>query len=231
MDNSTTILARTKELETLPTQERRMVKTLELYLEYFPVKDACLFRYSPIGFLSEGVISFEDGHIHYIHDERYDVRTVTIILDSIQKRKAMFCEGVELFEKTSSHYVIDRDVSSFLVTPLFKGSFVYGYIHSLHLQEFAKVDESLLNEMTKFGNRIGKMIHSSFHSAGDDLLSKRELEVMSRIAEGNTTKEVADTLGISELTAKQYVKLAVKKLNAKNRVHAITEMFRRGILS
>lgn len=234
MTDSTTILNKFKELETLPTQERKIVKMMELYMESFPVAEAYLFRYSPIGFLAEGVISLVNSKIQYIHDDRYDVRTLSTILDPIQKRKAMFFEGLELYEKTSSHYVIDRDVSCFLITPIFKGSTVYGYIYSLRLKESAKIDDNLLTEMTKFGNKFGKMIHSSLHSEGDDenaILSKRELEVMSRIAEGNTTKEIADILQISELTVKQYVKLAVKKINATNRVHAITEMFRRGILS
>lgn len=234
MTDSTTILNKFKELETLPTQERKIVKMMELYMESFPVAEAYLFRYSPIGFLAEGVISLVNSKIQYIHDDRFDVRTLSTILDPIQKRKAMFFEGLELYEKTSSHYVIDRDVSCFLITPIFKGSTVYGYIYSLRLKESAKIDDNLLTEMTKFGNKFGKMIHSSLHSEGDDenaTLSKRELEVMSRIAEGNTTKEIADILQISELTVKQYVKLAVKKLNATNRVHAITEMFRRGILS
>lgn len=234
MTDSTTILNKFKELETLPTQERKIVKMMELYMESFPVAEAYLFRYSPIGFLAEGVISLVNSKIQYIHDDRYDVRTLSTILDPIQKRKAMFFEGLELYEKTSSHYVIDRDVSCFLITPIFKGSNVYGYIYSLRLKESAKIDDNLLTEMTNFGNKFGKMIHSSLHSEGDDenaILSKRELEVMSRIAEGNTTKEIADILQISELTVKQYVKLAVKKLNATNRVHAITEMFRRGILS
>ncbi|KGR77639.1 response regulator transcription factor [Ureibacillus manganicus] len=234
MTHSTTLLDKIRELESLPTQERQIVKMMELYRESFPVIDANLFRYSPIGFLAEGVITLMDGKIQYIHDERYDVRTLSTILDPIQKRKAMFYEGLELFEKTSSHYVIDRDISGFLITPLFKGSMVYGYIYSLRIQETANMDENLLIELTSFGNRVGKMIHSSLHTegeGGDAALSKRELEVMYGIAEGHTTKEIADNLGISELTAKQYVKLAVKKLNAKNRVHAITEMFRRGILS
>lgn len=232
MNNSTTILDQLQELETCPSQERQIAKMMELYMKCFPVKDAYLFRYSPIGFLAEGVISLVDGKIQYIHDDRYDVRTLSTILDPIQKRKAMYYEGLELFEKTSSHYVIDRDVSCFLITPLFKGSMVYGYIYSLRLKELSKMDQNLLADLTRFGNRVGKMIHSSLHSEGDsNILSKRELEVMSRIAEGNTTKEIADTLGISELTVKQYVKLAVKKLNATNRVHAVTEMFRRGFLS
>ncbi|MEH7336897.1 hypothetical protein V7161_30270 [Neobacillus drentensis] len=36
---------------------------------------------------------------------------------------------------------------------------------------------------------------------------------------------------ISELTVKQYVKSAIKKLGAQNRSHAVGEQFRKGIIS
>ncbi|MFJ9500680.1 response regulator transcription factor [Brevibacillus centrosporus] len=60
------------------------------------------------------------------------------------------------------------------------------------------------------------------------VLSKRDLEVMRRIAWGENTMEMADSMSISEFTVKQYIKSAIKKLGAQNRSHAIGEMYRRG---
>ena len=54
---------------------------------------------------------------------------------------------------------------------------------------------------------------------------------MKRIAWGDSTKEMAYSLGISEFTIKQYVKFAIKKLGAQNRAQAVAELFRKGILS
>jgi DNA-binding CsgD family transcriptional regulator len=62
-------------------------------------------------------------------------------------------------------------------------------------------------------------------------LSKRELEVMRKISWGESMKEMADAMDISELTVKQYVKSAIKKLGAHNRSHAVSELLRRGIIS
>jgi DNA-binding CsgD family transcriptional regulator len=59
----------------------------------------------------------------------------------------------------------------------------------------------------------------------------RRLEVMQRISRGESTKEMADYMYISELTVNQYVKSAVKKLNAKNRAHAVAELMRKGIIN
>ncbi|MEH7455582.1 response regulator transcription factor [Gottfriedia acidiceleris] len=63
------------------------------------------------------------------------------------------------------------------------------------------------------------------------ILSKRELEVMKRIAWCESTKKMADSMNISELTVKQYVKSAIKKLGANNRSHAVGELIRKGIIS
>lgn len=52
-------------------------------------------------------------------------------------------------------------------------------------------------------------------------LSKRKLEVMQYVALGENTKEIASSIQISDLTENQYIKLAIKKLKAQNRVEAI----------
>ena len=48
---------------------------------------------------------------------------------------------------------------------------------------------------------------------------------------GESSKEMADSMNISELTVKKYVKSAIKKLGANNRSHAVGELIRKGIIS
>jgi DNA-binding NarL/FixJ family response regulator len=55
----------------------------------------------------------------------------------------------------------------------------------------------------------------------DDLLSKRELEVLAKIAEGWTNAEIADRLVIAESTVKSHVKNILRKLGAANRTEAV----------
>ncbi|WP_353051299.1 response regulator transcription factor [Fictibacillus enclensis] len=57
------------------------------------------------------------------------------------------------------------------------------------------------------------------------------MEVMKRISWGESTKEMANSMEISELTVKQYVKTAIKKLGAHNRSHAVVELVPKGIIS
>lgn len=228
---TSTIYERLEAIKKNPSHEKVIVETLEAFSEVFPVLDVYLCRYSPIGFLGEGVISLQQHEIKYIHDLRYDIRTLPTIEGAIREKKAKYYEGRELFEKTSSNYVIDSKVTSFLIVPLFSGNAVMGFIYSMNVKEGAAFTDELLDEMTRFGEETGTMLQSSLHSSNPQLLSKRELQVMRCISMGDTTKEIADALEISEMTVKQYVKLAIKKLDATNRTHAVAQLIRKGILS
>jgi len=65
---------------------------------------------------------------------------------------------------------------------------------------------------------------------GEIALSERELEVLRKVAAGNSNKQVAAQLGISEDTAKAHMKNILAKLNANDRTHAVTIAVRRGII-
>ncbi|MBS1302702.1 response regulator transcription factor [Loktanella sp. SALINAS62] len=52
-------------------------------------------------------------------------------------------------------------------------------------------------------------------------LSPRETEVLRGIAEGKSNKEIARDLELQEVTIKLYVKTLFRKLEARNRTHAV----------
>ncbi|MGB6219944.1 response regulator [Haloferula sp.] len=64
----------------------------------------------------------------------------------------------------------------------------------------------------------------------DQLLTKRELEVLSLLAEGCVKKEIADKLGISLTTVVSHVTHIYSKLHAPNAPAAIAKAFQLGIL-
>ena len=64
----------------------------------------------------------------------------------------------------------------------------------------------------------------------DENLSRREVEVLSLIAAGNSNKMVAAHLGLSEETTKAHVKSIIAKLHANDRTHAVTLALRRGFI-
>ena len=64
----------------------------------------------------------------------------------------------------------------------------------------------------------------------EHLLSKRELEVLSMLAEGRVKKEIAEGLRISLTTVVSHVGNIYEKLNAPNAPSAIAKAFQLGIL-
>lgn len=58
--------------------------------------------------------------------------------------------------------------------------------------------------------------------------SARELEVLALIGKGQSNKEIAATLGVSDETVKTHVSNVMQKLAAQDRAHAVTEAIRLG---
>jgi len=62
-------------------------------------------------------------------------------------------------------------------------------------------------------------------------LTPKEVQILSRIAEGNSNKRIANILGISEQTIKNHVSAILRKLNANDRAHAVFLAIRNGWIS
>jgi DNA-binding CsgD family transcriptional regulator len=65
---------------------------------------------------------------------------------------------------------------------------------------------------------------------GDLLLTPRELEVLTLLAEGLSNKAIARRLGISVHTAKFHVGALMDKLDAVGRTDAVAHAVRRGVI-
>lgn len=61
-------------------------------------------------------------------------------------------------------------------------------------------------------------------------LTKREYEILRRVAMGETNPEIADALSLSRNTVKTYLQSALHKLGARNRVDAIVKAGEAGLL-
>lgn len=61
-------------------------------------------------------------------------------------------------------------------------------------------------------------------------LTPRETQILTYIASGNTNKQIAHVLGISEQTIKNHVSSILRKLNANDRAHAVALAIRQGFI-
>ena len=80
-----------------------------------------------------------------------------------------------------------------------------------------QVSDQLLNRIRK-GN-----LEPSSAPAGLERLSPREVQVLRLVAEGKTSKEIAVTLDLKELTVRSYRKTLMKKLGVNN-VAGLTQL-------
>jgi DNA-binding CsgD family transcriptional regulator len=231
MTSQYTLQHRIQNLEEATCHEERLYKILDVFMDFYPVTNAYLFRYSPLGFLGEGIISLSSAGMVHIGDIRDDIRSLPIISSAINEKKAKYCSGIEYLKQTSSKYITSSSVNSLVVVPISYRSVIIGYICSNEFVREVTIDENLISSLTLYGKEVGKFFEKFDNVEDPQNLSKRELEVMRRIAWGESIKEMADSLQISELTVKQYVKTAIKKLGVQNRSHAIGELFRRGIIT
>jgi len=65
---------------------------------------------------------------------------------------------------------------------------------------------------------------------GDEFLTRREVDVLQKMAGGNRNRDIAEQLFISEETVKGHVKHIMEKLRASDRTEAVAIAVRRGII-
>ena len=61
-----------------------------------------------------------------------------------------------------------------------------------------------------------------------NILTKRERDVFLLLIQNKSTKEIADTLNISEKTVRNHVSNAMQKLGCKGRAGAVIELLKLG---
>ncbi len=67
-------------------------------------------------------------------------------------------------------------------------------------------------------------------SEGRDLLTRREFEILERIARGMSNAEIANDLHISEGTVRAHVSHILRKLDVSSRHQAVEEAYKRGLI-
>lgn len=78
---------------------------------------------------------------------------------------------------------------------------------------------------------IAAQLMKSMRTGENTRLSSRELEVLSLVAEGNSNKEIATMLHVSQATVKTHLIHIFRKLDVSDRTAAVTVALDRGILS
>jgi DNA-binding NarL/FixJ family response regulator len=73
-------------------------------------------------------------------------------------------------------------------------------------------------------------VHSTFPNRARTMVGRREYDVLRRVAIGETNLEIAEAMNLSPNTVKAYLRNLMQKLDARNRVEAISRAREAGLL-
>jgi len=91
-------------------------------------------------------------------------------------------------------------------------------------------DEEVRRRIEAVGSRFSPRGPAEGSTPPPTALRPRELDVLREIAQGASNKEAAEALGLLPNTVKSYLKSAMRKLHATNRVQAINAATKHGLL-
>jgi DNA-binding NarL/FixJ family response regulator len=96
------------------------------------------------------------------------------------------------------------------------------------IDELLSAVERVAKGGTYVDPRLDRVLLSEHATSRLPNLSPREREIMHLMAEGGTAQDVGAQLGVSVETVRTHVRNVIRKLQARNRVHAIAIALQRG---
>lgn len=114
--------------------------------------------------------------------------------------------------------------------PIRRGDLVFGAVTFSRTTPFARDEISFLSDQAEVTHRVITRLIMEKFSAQTMKLSEGEIACLRYASLGKTTDDIATASGFTPDTVNSYIKTAIRKLRAENRVHAIAEAIRRGII-
>jgi len=96
------------------------------------------------------------------------------------------------------------------------------------MEELASAIERVANGGSYVDPRLDRILLSPRATARVPQLSPREREIMHLMAEGRTAEAIGQEINVSVETVRTHVRNVIRKLQARNRVHAIAIALERG---
>lgn len=224
---STDIKKYVQSVSSAPSHDDKQILAVRGFMELFQFSRVGLYFYSTLSKIGEGILRIDKQGISSLQDWREDVRNMPPIYSAIQERKPKHINS-QLIHQLPIKYTEGKS-TELLVVPIIYSSQVVGYACMGSTDSFT-VKDSLLHALGIYGEHLGQIFGKDDYFSKSKKLSKREIEVLQRMSWGESTKEMAISLGISEFTIQDYVQSAIRKLEVFNRVQGVAEALRRGII-
>lgn len=213
--------------------DERVLIAARGYINLFPFSRVHIHDYSVLSGNIEGVldVSFDGTKTLNL---KGNIRNFPLLRKTLRKQEAIYIYGSEYIQQSPADIVaLDMYRSYVIIVPITSNGNVIGYACPSfgNEPEPDAVTDTLLKRLTLYGRLVGNALVSLNYIDNVNKLSKREVEILQRVSWGETVKEIAYYLQISEFTIQDYMKSSIKKLNAQNRMHAVSEALRLGIIT
>ena len=215
------IEAQLQDLAFIDSQEMQICHILSTFDQLFSSEKLSFYRFSPVGYLAEGVAQLEQGQINSISYIRDDIRSLPAIRKVVEQSRSIFYGGMDYVTHVSSRYLLQSPIQGALFVPIVANGLSVGYIVNEYYKRLPRITAEDLYFFDHFGTISGKHIVKKQRPTTSHL-SPRETDIIEALANGLSTKEMSTLMFLSEATIKQYIKKLLVKLNAKNRAHAVS---------
>ncbi len=223
-------------------QAKNLQETLENisagFVKYLPFERAALFSYSQTDHSGIGIFGYQVND-HAIRKIREQISNIPLIDHGLQKIQPIYVPNAA--QGFPYHYVEQFQLESVVVTPLFspsKNKMIGAAVLDQGEGKPFDLPGDTLTALMKFSKHAAETLVKYWngeqwyvHSLHNVRLSPREYDVLKLMAEGASISEAAQALYLSEYTVRDYVTAAMKKLNAKNRTHAVAIALKLGLIS
>jgi len=223
-------------------QAKNLQETLELicagFVRYLPFERAALFSYSYSDHTGIGIYGYQVSD-HAIRKIKEQISNIPLINHGLRKIQPIYVPNAAQW--LPKHYVEQFQLESVVITPLFsptKNKMLGAIILDQGEGKPFRLPADTLNTVMTFSRHAAETLTKYLDEIQwpvDDWhhlrLSPREYDVLKLMADGASISEAAKTLYLSEYTVRDYVTSAMKKLNAKNRTHAVALALRLGLIS
>lgn len=215
-----------QEIKKAQQIEEKQILTVQGLLEIFGFKRAGLYFYSPISKIGEGIIRMDEKGIESIKDVREDVRKMPPIYEAIKEQKPKHLNQAQIRQLPAKY---TEGITDLLIVPLHNGSNTVGYVGMSRYQA-EPIDKKLIDSLIDYGKLIGAILGEEGQVINRYNLNNRELEILQKLAWGESNKEMANSLEISIFTVQDHVKSIINKMGVLNRVQAVAVGIREGIV-
>lgn len=226
--NISSIRTYAKKIENTKYHDEKLLFVIHGLIDLFAFSRAALFTYSELTKKVQGVFRVNPAGLFHIHTIYETLSSIPPIHSVIQKKQVTYIKETTLIRQIPAKYL--DGVSEFVIVPISFGSTTIGFLTASNRTEGKLVDDQLLHFLRTYGETVEKALQHSNGFQKVSPLSRRETQVLQRIAWGESIVEIADNLNISKHTVQGYVKSANKKLNTKNRTESIAKSLRKGFI-